>query len=72
MGRGLFPVVSQYLQQQYPAEGQAKGNNEFINNPFHQLPRTSISIRVFQNIFFIVKLFTVKTGQLLSAGRVKN
>ena len=52
MGRGLYQVVSQYLQQQYPAEGQASDNNEFINNPFHQLPRTSISIRVFQNIFF--------------------
>lgn len=33
MGRGLFPIVSQYLQQQYPAEGQASNNNEFINNP---------------------------------------
>ena len=52
MGRGLYQVVRQYLQQQYPAEGQASDNNEFINNPFHQLPKTSISIRVFQNIFF--------------------
>lgn len=46
MGRGLFPIVSQYLQQQYPAEGQASNNNEFINNPSHQLPRTSISISI--------------------------
>ena len=35
-GRGLFPAVYQCLQQQYPARGQARGNNLFINNTFHQ------------------------------------
>ena len=36
MGRGLFPAVGQCLEQQYPARGQARGNNVFINNTFHQ------------------------------------
>ena len=48
----MFPATGQTVPQQYPAGRQVRGKNEFINNNFHQFPRSSVSIRVLQNIFF--------------------
>ena len=71
-GSGIFTDAGQTLQEQYPAEEQARGRNMFINTTFRQLHKPTASIRILQHTSTSSELISRKHQGVIRAGRMKH